>query len=519
MNDTEMYLQKTAAAITTLQNLHRRNSLRNSSLQNSPISPCSPSQISSPKILSPKNGPSPSSGRPQMKNQDIKNYMMPKPALHKRNGSLDNNEIAARYTNPMSLSLNADNLNQILFDYEKRHTRHNSYEGMSSLPPKPPYLNHQQQQQIDQTPLHIDDDDCVNSREYNKYEVAKRLPKQKDYRDLVEFNTNNNNNNKKSVKPKTSGAANAASKVTQNSPIKRSSSFNTKSLAPQISPMRGTPKMSNKFPQKSQNHIQKSISSTSFKKMFLKQEEFGNDIDYDDDSNDDENIEFFINVDDDLNPNYDCEFSNSDFSDEEPVVNAKVAAEPPISNTRYNKTFLMRVEQSKKAGGGVKGAGVMACPNTPELPRRDLNVARTSFRDRTSMPRDSSLNRMKNVIANATKKNTLTGSNSCPQSAQNKDRQKVLPKYLDISKYKTDKGQTFLKKDETKSYLAREVKKSSSSACLQNAASSSVNFQRDAARTSSRSIKSAGSRPNSSTKKDPGEFFSYKFSFKGSSLN
>lgn len=272
--------------------------------------------------------------------------------------------------------------------------------------------------------------------------------------------------------------------------------------------MRSTPKLSTKFPQKSQNSIQKSVSSTSFKKMFSKQDEFGDGIDYDDDE--EENLEFYINAGDDLDPNnYE---SNSDLSDEEHYVNTNVKAsqEQPISNTRYNKTFLMRVEQSKKASGGAnaKGAGVMACPNTPELPRRDMTI-RASFRDRSSMPRDSSLNRMKRDLvaasaqlqANTNKKSNLIGSNSCPPT-QSKDNKKVLPKYLDISKYKAEKGNTFLKRDETKSYLAREVKKSSSSACLQNAA----NFQRvDTTRTSSRSIKSAGSRPNSSTKKDPGE--------------
>lgn len=153
----------------------------------------------------------------------------------------------------------------------------------------------------------------------------------------------------------------------------------------------------------------------------------------------------------------------------------------------------MRCEQNKKAagaGGGamMKALGVVACPNTPELPRRNL-AERSSIRDRTSMPRDSSLSRLQD------KKPLSAGSTPTAKAAPG--GAKVTSKYLDISKYKTG-GNNFLKRDETKTYLGREVKKSSSSACLQN-------FQRDLNRASGRST-GGGSRPSSGTnKKKEGE--------------
>lgn len=207
------------------------------------------------------------------------------------------------------------------------------------------------------------------------------------------------------------------------------------------------------------------------------------------DDDDDYDNEFYINDDDDLNPNQ----LTSEGSDDEQKYS--LTNDPPISNTRYNKTFLMRCEQSKKAAsGGVAGAkalGVVACPNTPELPRRNL-AERSSARDRMSMPRDSSLNRLQD------KKPLSAGATPTAKATPGG---RVTSKYLDISKYKAERGNNFLKRDESKSYLNREVKKSSSSACLQN-------FQRDLARTSGRSSGGAGSRPSSASnnKKKEGEW-------------
>jgi hypothetical protein len=241
------------------------------------------------------------------------------------------------------------------------------------------------------------------------------------------------------------------------SPIKRSSSFNVKPQEVARNVAR-TPKMRNKFtpPSSGGLKIQKSASSSCFKQM-------RDDDDYDN--------EFYINDDDDLNPN---QFTPSD-SDEEQKYSLTLVNDQPIKNTRFNKTFLMRCEQSKSK---VTGAKLIGCPNTPEMPRREVSSARN--RDRASMPRDSSLNRILD------KKPASAGA--VPSKTSNAGG-KVTSKYLDISKYKTEKGGNFLKRDESKSYLNREVKKSSSSACLQN-------FQRDAARASTRST-GTGSRPSS----------------------
>lgn len=220
------------------------------------------------------------------------------------------------------------------------------------------------------------------------------------------------------------------------------------------------------------SRIQKSASSSCFKQMTRVV----------DDDDDDYDNEFYINDDDDLNPNQ----LTSEGSDDEQKYSA---ADPPISNTRYNKTFLMRCEQSKKAAGGVAGVkalGVVACPNTPEMPRRNLSE-RSSGRDRMSMPRDSSLSRLQ-------ERKPLSAGATPTSKASAAAGGKVTSKYLDISKYKADRGNNFLKRDESKSYLNREVKKSSSSACLQN-------FQRDLARASSRSSGGAGSRPSSASNK------------------
>lgn len=325
---------------------------------------------------------------------------------------------------------------------QQQHSRHNSYDGM--LPPHRPSTA--KYSQFDQT----DDDDYESM-------PSRGLPERQ------HVSTKQQQHHQKQQQQQ------------QSSPIKRSSSFNMKPHEV-ASPARatGTPKMHNKFVNKNApvSRIQKSASSTCFKQMTR----VDDDDDYDN--------EFYINDDDDLNPNQ----LTSEGSDDEQKYS--LTNDPPITNTRYNKTFLMRCEQNKKAAGGVagvKGVGLMACPNTPELPRRNIN----SGRDRMSVPRDSSLSRLQE------KKPLSAGATPTSKPAAGG---KVTSKYLDISKYKTG-GNNFLKRDESKSYLNREVKKSSSSACLQN-------FQRDLARASNRSSGGAsGSRPSSaSNKKKDGEF-------------
>ncbi|XP_059607579.1 uncharacterized protein LOC132255522 [Phlebotomus argentipes] len=244
---------------------------------------------------------------------------------------------------------------------------------------------------------------------------------------------------------------------THSSPIRRSTSFSAKTSG-------STPKMPSKVPTKHQQSIQKSASSTNFRAVIAYA--------------DDDIMEFYIN--DNVDLDGDQLSSESDLSD----------AQQPISNTRCNKAFLMRMEQNRRpASAAAAKQGVMACPNTPEMRRREPNV-RTSFRERMSMPRDSSLNRMKQDLARRQQPQP-------PPAKAEPKLAKVQPKYMDISKYKPVTGANFLKKDESKSYLLpREVKKSPSSA--------SVNLSRtDAQRASNRSIKSAGMRPSSGKKEPP----------------
>lgn len=276
------------------------------------------------------------------------------------------------------------------------------------------------------------------------------------------------------------------------SPIKRSSSFSVKAKqTSQHMVMPVTPKLGrNKLNSGSTSSggIQKSASSTSFKKIM--QHHY---------TNDDDDMEFYINENDALDPEIDYDTDSSE---------GELDNKGPITNTRYNKAFLMRIEQSKKAiaGGPNTKLGVAACPNTPELSRREPR------RDRMSMPRDSSLNRLKldlhkKVAAGKSAAVEIPSKEaaavSCSSSLSNNNNnnnnsKKVLPKYLDISKYKSPQAASFLKKDETKSYLVSkpEVKRSPSSASV-------LLSRTDPSRASTRSVKSAGAKPGSAKKNDP----------------
>ena len=380
-------------------------------------------------------------------------------SIHKRNSSLD----STRFTPAMSTSLQSNHLNHIMEGKkqpQQQHSRHNSYDGM--LPPHRP--SNAKYSHFDQT----DDDDYESM-------PSRGLPE----RQHVSIKQQQQHQN-----------AIKGHQQQQQSPIKRSSSFSVKPQDVQ-SPARasGTPKMHNKFnktfsaPTYS-SRIQKSASSSCFKQV--------NDNDYEN--------EFYINDDDDLHAS---QMSPSEESDEEHRYSLTNAMnDPPITNTRYNKTFLMRCEQNKKIAAGVAGVkalGVVACPNTPEMPRRNV-AERSSGRDRASMPRDSSLSRLqdrKPLSAGATPTAKASVATTAAAAASGG---KITSKYLDISKYKSERGNNFLKRDESKNYLNREIKKSSTSACLQN-------FQRDFARASNRSSGGgSGSRPSSgNNKKKEGE--------------
>ncbi len=407
-NDTEMYLQKTAAAISTLQNIHR----------NSPQSPLSPSR---PKL------PSNFTSSPSLRRSQQRKAVPPttddilygsSQSLHKRNLSLDSNEYKPKYQlrDRMSSSYNDEGLNTIL-NLKQNHTRHNSYEDKT---------NHRT---IDQT-------------------FAPQITMRNHISSTI--------NKQQAVASKTD-----TSSRTPTTHIKRSSSFSTKQL---VRPSSGnvkttlTPKLA---PKTSNSSLQKSASSNSFKNMASKYE-------------DNLNNEFYLNDEDDLDPN--IYSSDSDLSD---MDNEKEL----ITNTRYNKAFLIRLEQNKqKASSAVQKQGSLACPNTPEMPRRSADVrARTSLRERQSMPRDSSISRMKQEIP------ALSATKKALTAKEKESGKKVVPKYLDISKYKPSQGNTFLKRDESKSTLVNKEIKRSASAFMNKS---------DVGRSSVRSVKSAASTSN-----------------------
>lgn len=509
-NETEMYLQKTAAAISTLQNIHRRNSIRCSSQQNSshssPLSPAS--RRMSPK-MSPMNsyqspvhlsyqdksrnvdGQKYSPQHQQLRNSKQQQFQQQNLMNHKRNLSLDDSDTymnvltSLGYGNQMSNSLNSENA---ILDFKKQHTRHNSFEGTSALPPKPIKCF----QNFDQTTAHygvkindnlnvpndVDDEDTENelilvtTTMQDLSLSAKKVDAISTKQQLYSTGGKSATAQSRATGPSTSRVT--PSKVVSaqiSSPIKRSSSFSVKAMKPT------TPTLTPKLGTRTGTKIQKSASSTSFKKMVS---------DYKDDKD-----EFYINDDDDLELNTEYS-SNSEFSDKDD--DAIETEKEPITNTRYNKTFLMRMEQNKKIVAGVK-QGVSACPNTPELPRRALQV-KTNTRERASMPRDSSLNRMRQDLHMSRKSvgKEFASKESTPVPTANSGKQKVQPKYLDISKYKTTNAPSFLKKDESKSYLTKtEVRKSPSSA--------SVALNRaEPGRMSTRSVKSAGAKLPSARK-------------------
>lgn len=362
-NDTEMYLHKTAAAISTLQNIHR----------NSPQSPQSPAR---PKL------PSNFTSSPSLRRSQQRKAVPPttedilygsSQSLHKRNLSLDSSEYKPKYQlrDRMSSSYNDEGLNTIL-NLKQNHTRHNSYEE----------TNHRT---IDQT-----------------------------FAPQITMRNHISSTNKQQVAPKTNADISSRTPTTQ---IKRSSSFSTKQLVRPSSGVKTlTPKLT---PKTSNSSLQKSASSNSFKNMASKFE-------------DNLNNEFYLNDEDDLDPNiYTSDSELSDMDNEKEL----------ITNTRYNKAFLIRLEQNKQKASAVQKQGSLACPNTPEMPRRGDLRARTSLRERQSMPRDSSISRMKQDIPalSATKK-ALTAKEKEPTK-----KSSVVPKYLDISKYKPSQGNTFLK--------------------------------------------------------------------------
>ncbi|XP_070136585.1 AF4/FMR2 family member lilli isoform X1 [Drosophila bipectinata] len=251
--------------------------------------------------------------------------------------------------------------------------------------------------------------------------------------------------------------------------------------------------------QQQQQQLKKSASSNNFEQAYS---------DYDNE------LQYYINDEDEMGTSGAYYSSN----EEEEEVPEESQGSVPLSNTRMNKALLMRIERSKQrvAGGHTpakptsapagklsvaqqSGAGVVACPNTPEMPRRGIKSAPRAAapgsgnrNTRQSMPRETSLSRLAQQVpsslANA-KKQLLQTANAGVAS-----NQRVQPKYLDISKYKPVQSNNFLRKNDSKSTLkpSDPMKRSPSA--------SSMGLSRgDGTRASNRSVRSTVSAMNTST--------------------
>lgn len=464
--ETEMFLEKTAAAISSLQKIHREN--------NSPKSPSSPMRSTA---VSTEFG---------QRNTYDKAIDLRPMHLHKRNFSLDvtqavrklhaNQENSGQYAGPGTFDA------QIQERMQTRHTRHNSYENQTFQ------LNSPRRSSIDQTIL-----------------LAQQLQSKSMFTEQQTLLNKYFDDEQTRIRTRVgdgSGGGDVRRTVgATGSPIGRSSSFCHKNQTnasknvtkkSTVTTKRGTSSTSG-------NALQKSASSSSFKKI-LSTSSANQPLN----DNDDE-AKFYVNdEDEELHAANDVEYNLIYSSDESDIdatnsnnnkYESDAAIEPPISHTRYNKAFLMRMEQNKQIAGtgtmnSAESKGLQAFPNTPEMHRRTINP-RASFRERTSMPRDSSMSRMKQGIPNLqTTKKALAQlePKDSSSSISSGNKQRVLPKYMDISKYKPAQGQNFLKRDETKSTLINrsEIRKSPSAIGLSKA---------DTTRSSGR-IKSAGAKPN-----------------------
>lgn len=123
--DTEMYLEKTAAAISSLQKIHRKN--------NSPQSPLSPMRKTAPTDFTTATTTTISARNNYEKSVNLRPLH-----LHKRNLSLDVTHNVGKCKNrefyDSNEMLNAQELKEQL---NKRHIRHNSYENKQIQLPSP----------------------------------------------------------------------------------------------------------------------------------------------------------------------------------------------------------------------------------------------------------------------------------------------------------------------------------------------------------------------------------------------
>ncbi|XP_017059735.1 uncharacterized protein LOC108100387 isoform X2 [Drosophila ficusphila] len=301
------------------------------------------------------------------------------------------------------------------------------------------------------------------------------------------------------------------------SPLRRSSSFQQQQQQQQGQhPVRqARPNFQNLYTPPAARHAH--ALSTVHQQQQLKKSASSNNFDqaYSDYDNE---LQYYINDEDELGTTGAYYSSNEEEDVEE--NHDEVQGSVPLSNTRMNKALLMRIERSKQRVAGAQaaptkptsapagkltlaqsGAGLVACPNTPEMPRRNIKSAPRvapgsgNRNTRQSMPRETSLSRLAQQVpsslANAKKQLLQTASAGVSSSSRD---QRVQPKYLDISKYKSAQSNNFLRKNDAKSTLkpADQMKRSPSA--------SSMGLSRgDGTRASNRSVRSTASAMNTST--------------------
>ncbi|XP_037931247.1 uncharacterized protein LOC119666050 isoform X1 [Teleopsis dalmanni] len=454
-DDEDIYLQNTALAINTLQqSLSRKNSLKSIPQSGSPRAYSarpSSNSVYSPEAISPEHSyNSPTTG-----------YQQRSP-LHRRNNQ---QQINAR-NQLMTSSINEQQLALLTsgeYLVKQMRMRKNSFDGTIGNSPK------QAQEKYIQTP-----------------------------------NTESD----------------------QDSPLRRSSSFSTKiatqrTARPQYQNIYTPPALRNNYvptntngstnsrPTVSSSHMTKSASSNNFGRMYS---------DYDD------NLQYYINDEDDAGDEYyrysdgeDGQGIDDNYYEPDELVHSTAdtpvdTQNVPLTNTRYNKALLMRIERSKQRVAGkptsapaqgrnaLTGAGVAACPNTPELPRRNVKSAVTrtgAMTSRQSVPRDTSLSRLATQVPNSlasAKKQLLQTAAAVPNTAKpTTTTTRVQPKYMDISKYKPAQSNNFLRKNDTRSTLKTDAIKRSPSA-------TGISMNRaDPTRMSNRSVKSVASNMTAST--------------------
>ncbi|KAH8240062.1 hypothetical protein KR032_010799 [Drosophila birchii] len=303
------------------------------------------------------------------------------------------------------------------------------------------------------------------------------------------------------------------------SPLRRSTSFQQHQQQGQHPVRQARPNFQNIYTPPAARHAH--ALSTAHQQQQLKKSASSNNFEqtYSDYDNE---LQYYINDEDEMGTT--GAYYSSNEEEEMEQEHEGTQGSVPLSNTRMNKALLMRIERSKQrvAGGGSQppvkptsapaagklsvaqsAAGLVACPNTPEMPRRGIKSAPRAApgsggtrNTRQSMPRETSLSRLAQQVpsslANAKKQLLQTanaGVNSNPGGGQ-----RVQPKYLDISKYKSAQSNNFLRKNDSKSTLkpADQMKRSPSA--------SSMGLSRgEGTRASNRSVRSAASAMNTST--------------------